>query len=508
MAAARGGGWEGARARLREWSGAGLLGKQLELAEGRDLRALRALLLPFWEFTADVGFRFRAAPRDGADPGAWSEWEARTFCGRGGGPGASPAMQVGASYALRQDLLEAAKPCGPRPAEFRAVKLGAAAAPGDPGLKDLEWEPCEMRRGLAWQLALSRTRRELRQEAARSLSDKPDASPSGLSRHVQLEMRVHRRSSRCVYYPAFFVEYECGTRFGERGRIVPEVHQALVGLTPGAGVAMEAHTSPLRAQILTGATLGAGGLAIEEVARWAFDAPWAGVEGVAVLSFVGAVLAGVAARSAVRLRREATYQQRLKEDAEFGEDWADQGGLGLSPESWQATADDAEWARWEEFHAEGDVGAGESDSGESRRKWAGRIWDKQHERRRALREHASRAQWEELRREEEARREHFREKRWGGDAGSAGARSGAGWHSDALGYFRALDLDPSSAGGLSDEEVKKAFKAAAKRMHPDLFQSPSEKASAEAAFKDLHVAYQALKCAEERQRYQKRPRGR
>ena len=52
-----------------------------------------------------MGFRFRAAPRDGADPGTWSEWETRTFCGRGGGAGASPAMQVGASYALRRDLL-------------------------------------------------------------------------------------------------------------------------------------------------------------------------------------------------------------------------------------------------------------------------------------------------------------------------------------------------------------------------------------------------------------------
>ena len=58
---------------------------------------------------------------------------------------------------------------------------------------------------------------------------------------------------------------------------------------------------------------------------------------------------------------------------------------------------------------------------------------------------------------------------------------------------------------LSDAEVKRAFKAAAKRLHPDLFQAPGEKASAETAFKNLLTAYEALKGAEGRQRYQRRP---
>lgn len=304
-----------------------------------------------------------------------------------------------------------------------------------------------------------------------------------------------------MYYPAYFVEYEHGKRFGERGRIVPEVHQALVGLASGAGVAMEVHASPLRAQLLVGATLGAGGLAVEEAARWAFGAPWAGVEGVAVLSFVGAVLAGVAARSAVRLRREASYQRRLKEDAELVDEWAERGGL--EPEGRQAFTDDAEWARWED--SDGGDGAWE---GGARKKWAERLWEKQHERRRALREHATQAQWEEFRRTEEARRERLREQRWGSE-GAAGPHMHheppGRWNSDALGYFRALDLDPREAGGLSDAEVKRAFKAAAKRLHPDLFQAPGEKASAETAFKNLLTAYEALKGAEGRQRYQRRP---
>jgi len=309
-----------------------------------------------------------------------------------------------------------------------------------------------------------------------------------------------------VHYPAYFVEYEHGKRFGERGRIVPEVHQALVGLASGAGIAMEAHASPLRAQLLAGSTLGAGGLAIEEAAHWAFGVPWAGVEGVAVLSFVGAVLAGVAARSAVRLSREASYQRRLKEDAEFVEEWAERGGL--EPEGRQAFTDDAEWARWED--SDGGDGAWE---GGARKKWAERLCEKQFERRRALREHASQAQWEEFRRTEEERRERLREERFGSEraAGPQDARGPkvrhaprGGWHSDALGYFRALDLNPREAGGLSDAEVKRAFKAAAKRLHPDLFQAPGEKASAEAAFKNVLTAYQALKGAEERQRYQRR----
>ena len=141
-----------------------LLGSQLGLVKGQDLRVKRALLLPFWEFSAEIGFRFRAAPREGGAPGAWSAWESRSYCGRGGAAtgdaagGGSPAMQVGATFALRRDLLEAAKPlAGWGAVETRRVEVGSASAPGELGLGDLEleWEPCEMRRGMAWQLALS-----------------------------------------------------------------------------------------------------------------------------------------------------------------------------------------------------------------------------------------------------------------------------------------------------------------------------------------------------------------
>ena len=93
---------------------------------------------------------------------------------------------------------------------------GGASAPGELGLGDLEleWEPCEMRRGMAWQLALSHSRQKLREEAAGRLQedsgpastspgggggDGSDSAP-GSARNVHLEVRVHRRSSRCVTY--------------------------------------------------------------------------------------------------------------------------------------------------------------------------------------------------------------------------------------------------------------------------------------------------------------------
>ena len=194
------GGWARARGRLRERAGAGLLGSRPGLVEGQDLRVKRALLLPFWEFSTEIGFRFRAAPREGGAPGEWSAWESRRFCGRGArrearsfcgrgarltatadaAGGGAPAMQVGATFALRRDLLEAAKPRaeGGWGVEMRRVEVGAASASRELGLGELEleWEPCEMRRGMAWQLALSHLRQELREEAVRRLRE--DAGPA------------------------------------------------------------------------------------------------------------------------------------------------------------------------------------------------------------------------------------------------------------------------------------------------------------------------------------------
>ena len=60
--------------------------------------------------------------------------------------------------------------------------------------------------------------------------------------------------------------------------------------------------------------------------------------------------------------------------------------------------------------------------------------------------------------------------------------------------YEVLGLSP----GASDEEVKKAYRALAKKYHPDL--NPGDK-EAEAKFKEVNEAYEVLSDSEKKSRY-------
>lgn len=189
-----------------------------------------------------------------------------------------------------------------------------------------------------------------------------------------------------------------------------------------------------------------------------------------------------------------------------------------------------EWLRWEESDKQ-------SWDPDKRQKWALHLFQLHHHRRKELNRAHENARRERQRLQAEEHRERRRQARWDaegytssrmkfGNIFSGGLR--AGGHLDYLGYYKALGLDAwtESGKGVGDhpddhrrhrqynhhiphwngyratqEDIKRAFRAAAMEWHPDKHVGVLEKKIAREKFQTIRAAYETLKDPEKRKKY-------
>lgn len=100
-------------------------------------------------------------------------------------------------------------------------------------------------------------------------------------------------------------------------------------------------------------------------------------------------------------------------------------------------------------------------------------------------------------------RERRRQARWG-DSDPIGSRVGFGGRKDYLGYYHALGIDPKAARHATHEDIKRAFRVAAQRWHPDKHPDKHGEAAKERAlakFQEIQLAYETLKDPEKKKKY-------
>jgi curved DNA-binding protein CbpA len=76
-----------------------------------------------------------------------------------------------------------------------------------------------------------------------------------------------------------------------------------------------------------------------------------------------------------------------------------------------------------------------------------------------------------------------------------------GGRADYLGYYRALGLEQGVGVTLQLEDIKKAFRNAALRWHPDRHADEASKQKARDQFHLVRIAYDTLRDPERRRRY-------
>ena len=503
--------WEAARRRLdgaapsrhwlapRLWAPPGGLGGG---AEARASTSVRAALLPFWEFEAAASYRFSAmlgrpgglghvewTPTAGFSPWrrrawAWAPHPAQPTDEKAEAERSPAGLHVYASYKYRPDLAEGAR-----------VAAGAAGPRAEPVAFDLGGAPPDgfaadrpaMRQAVAWALALSKIRAEIRAEAEAELKA---AHGCDWVKHIAVDLVVHRRQARCVFYPAYVVAYEYGTWLNNAQEIVPERHQALVGMAEGSRVLLADHFSPAKAQVVAAGAAGGAGLLLD--GALSLGVGW---DSLAVGTFLAAMGAGIAARGTTRATRRRAYEQEVEGEEAVADDWLEgREQAGLDPRFSIKNLSDKEWARW--AHSD-KWNWKEAD----RRKWAESMWSRQHQRELDVREHFRRLAEETRLWEEQVKREGKRSKQRG--PGAAAGRAPNGWRQhDFLGYFKILGLEDTGFD-ITDEDIKTSFHREAKQWHPDKHRNDREKKAAADRFKKIQAAYQTLKDADSRGKYRR-----
>ncbi|QDZ22227.1 J domain-containing protein [Chloropicon primus] len=461
---------------------------------------VRAVQLPFWRFSADVdtvvskarGRRLSLLHDAPADAVHEVEGEHYSF--------ESPDTQIFASYALRRDFVEKLN-LGPtaKSSELRPLLKPERAAVSDASREDgiatkssnqganpsigVEWGGCSMSPSIAWHLAL----RNIRKRQMELASKMVDASEV---KNLQVKLNVRNRKAELVYLPAYVLDYSYGTTINISQERVRDSFQAVVGGNKASDVAGERHYSPLKLQAAT---------AVASTAVFSLDyfglpllgiTPFASPEFSLTATIVLCGLSSVAARRAINMKRREE-EKKIADTEEESYDYN-----RLHDESIMQRVEENEWIRWEESEKwKWDQGY--------RKKWATALFGKQKKRRKDLVAYIQKLQVQQMKDEEEARRQSAREKRYGKQSRGAHAkgleyRRGV----DFMGYYRLLGLEEKLASA-TEQEIKEAFRKEALRLHPDRNTGKDNKRKAEEGFKKVQKAYAVLSDPEQRLLYHK-----
>ncbi|KAL4452672.1 hypothetical protein ABPG75_008334 [Micractinium tetrahymenae] len=472
---------------------------------------MRAALLPFWlfdvqarvEYAGSVGLRNKEGGRVTWRDIGWRELPQREYSWQH-----DRQLQVYASYKYRRDYAAAVH--GPWALKHLQPLPEADAARGSYGSSPLHgrWQGAEldlpaMRQAIAWEFVL-RDLREAEQRAAEQRLLAAHGAQEARDVHVRLHVLDH--SARLAFLPAFHLEYEHGEAFNAHGERVPARYEALISGTAEGGVAGTRHYSARKAG--GGLLLGAMGATAAAAPLLGLD-PWGlvNIES-AFLLLSASSLAGVGARMLPTWLHQMAEEQRLRaSDAEFERVVS----MGMGPrdtgtEEQEVLRSAAEWRRWE--------GVGAEPWREHKRQlWAEELYESQQRRRLEREQLRERLQWERARQEEEERREQRRQQRWGRshhahhwqqqEAMFAGGRSGGG-RRDYLHYYRLLGLEAAhERGHVTQEDIKRAFRRAALRWHPDKQEVEDEQGrrAARERFQQIRTAYDVLRDPDKRRAY-------
>ncbi|KAK9915278.1 hypothetical protein WJX75_007018 [Coccomyxa subellipsoidea] len=478
----------------------------------RGLISMHAALLPFWLFEATVHVEYTGQlgfPIDHKSM-VWKDthWRVRGFREY---PWTLSSMQVYASYKYRRDLAEAAKVTGIM-GRSRQLKRSEAehlladeVGWGDGGEADVALDPPTVRQAIGWSFALRNIRRMEAEEAAEQLRRETGAESV---RNVKVRVRTVRRRARLLYLPAYVADYKFGEAFNAHGERRPQRFKAIVSGMDASRIAAERHFSPHKVQAAAAGAMALIGVAAGAVELGNNGSPQLLSATSAFSVFMVCSAAGLAARMSTQLMRERQEQERLAaEEMDFERIM----GWGLGPmDALDKEQDDmreaSEWTRWQEADKW-------SWDEAKRQRWAEGLW--RHQQKRRLDRAALRTKLaaQEARQKLEAQFEARRRAKWGQSShhsawqagqGSAVGSSGYGaGRRDFLGYYAMLGLDVEAGAGVSEGDVKKAFRQAALRWHPDRQKSADEQGrrKAQERFQQLKTAYEVLRNPELRREY-------